>query len=445
MVDRLIIGNFDGQSRIRLSRPTFDVKDTSLTNEQLVFDSSWNNTMAVHHYANAISVPAQRMTLPGGTTWVYEYILPEPLDYVPTVIGWLHTTYEDWINVSAGISITRNVLIQQTLVVHNDRIRIWGGPYGAAAKLKPETYTFIVFKLPVVDDLSTENQTGVNRILLGNHSTHGSGLFISRKGVNVLTASKKDLILSSLSSIFQIDEAGRINATIGVVPENTSAFRLRATIVFSEAKPHRPPVMLSLDNYGTQLNQMRSSISYWWNADSTQITVNIGNWDTGTNPSPPFTLNWWLPKFDPDYIDGNSTTSTNRILISAYSGIKISKKNINVLTAGTNDLLLDTSKSMLCINNRGSIGWSGSQVNTIDISNNSSFSPLVVFNATETSVWGNGVISSVGYITPIMTLPGTNHTRAAYVSGKNTIRHASANATTLLALKYNVISFSNYL
>lgn len=41
MTPRSILGMFDGQYRLRVSRPGYDVTDVNLTEEQLAFDSAW--------------------------------------------------------------------------------------------------------------------------------------------------------------------------------------------------------------------------------------------------------------------------------------------------------------------------------------------------------------------------------------------------------------------
>lgn len=41
MVDRTLLGLFNGDHRLRCSLPNYDVKNTGLTPEQLSFDSSW--------------------------------------------------------------------------------------------------------------------------------------------------------------------------------------------------------------------------------------------------------------------------------------------------------------------------------------------------------------------------------------------------------------------
>lgn len=59
MVDRVVIGNFDGANdfRFRVSRSGYDVFDTGLLPSQLVFDSIWTTSLIVY-LSGSFTIPA---------------------------------------------------------------------------------------------------------------------------------------------------------------------------------------------------------------------------------------------------------------------------------------------------------------------------------------------------------------------------------------------------
>lgn len=59
MVDRIVIGDFDGAGdfRFRVSRPGYDVFDIGLLPNQLVFDSAWTTSLIVYQ-SGSFTIPA---------------------------------------------------------------------------------------------------------------------------------------------------------------------------------------------------------------------------------------------------------------------------------------------------------------------------------------------------------------------------------------------------
>ena len=55
MANRVVIGNFNGEQVCRISRPGFDVLDSALSKDNLVFDSRWVQTSSVLYSGSAVT------------------------------------------------------------------------------------------------------------------------------------------------------------------------------------------------------------------------------------------------------------------------------------------------------------------------------------------------------------------------------------------------------
>ncbi len=84
MVARSVLGLFDGSYRLRVSKPAKNVLSTSLTRDELAFDSAWDEIIQIVAAGTATS----NNTNEGGTLFkrylLYEF--PTPLAYVPMVL-----------------------------------------------------------------------------------------------------------------------------------------------------------------------------------------------------------------------------------------------------------------------------------------------------------------------------------------------------------------------
>lgn len=79
MVDRVLLGAFDGTYVLRVSRPGYDVKNPALTPNQLSFDSRWQEAGQELMRGSVVFDPDPT----GKMTFYY----PSPMDPPPVVIA----------------------------------------------------------------------------------------------------------------------------------------------------------------------------------------------------------------------------------------------------------------------------------------------------------------------------------------------------------------------
>lgn len=85
MTNRVIVGNFDGAIRLRVSRPTYDVFDTTLPARNLAFDSTWDAAANVYTRGSYTLT-----TSTGGATWADPGYIPAAIlfwEYSPGQFG----------------------------------------------------------------------------------------------------------------------------------------------------------------------------------------------------------------------------------------------------------------------------------------------------------------------------------------------------------------------
>lgn len=88
MANRLLIGMMDGQMRLRIARPPYDVLNPYLTNEQLVIDSTWRDNFALWEYGYERMSTVVEAPIVGGTGYWHEITFSRALSYTPTAFAW---------------------------------------------------------------------------------------------------------------------------------------------------------------------------------------------------------------------------------------------------------------------------------------------------------------------------------------------------------------------
>lgn len=432
MTNRLLFEDMAGEQRLRFSRPGYDVLDPNLTNEQLVFDSAWHDTLKLYRasWGTQSGLTFKKVTLSSGgtsTTFsVMELLFGETLPFVPIALGWSH---RDGANVRKFTPV----------IAYNDRIQI---VIGGAGPVSGNACSYLVFYNPMEEARASEGVSGgVPRISIGNHPVYGSGLFISRRGVDVDAASLQDMILSTYQPAFQLAEAGQKGMSQYVYYAGSGAtpatFGYQAAVDLAQAYPDRPPVICTVSNWGNALTTgYQVVMEVTWQSD-TRFIARIYQWESGQLPTPAPTLQWAIPKYDLAYVPENVSAGTPRILMSA-GGLKVSRKGVNVETADASGLLLDTSASMLHVAGRGTIPFVGAENKVLALPTTVSGIPIVIYAK---KGYGGHVFSTAGcafddvFINPRM---------MAFTNSANSIRYVAASNSTYSEVKWAVINFSTY-
>lgn len=123
MANRVILGDFNGQMVLRVSRPGFNVLDPGLTVDQLAFDSRWAQSVSIHSsgqftYDQGIGIDV----------WFGEWLARPPI----VIMSWF----------SEGLYYKS----QQEFYVYNDRFRIEPLAYVPGNGTYLATYHYMVLR-----------------------------------------------------------------------------------------------------------------------------------------------------------------------------------------------------------------------------------------------------------------------------------------------------------
>ena len=112
-----------------------------------------------------------------------------------------------------------------------------------------------------------------NRVLLGNRSTGGYGLYVSKEGQNVLTCADKELIFDSRANRTGLVYAGATGLNLGDSADNFLTTGSKASLGYP------PLVVVSEKNVGERYDgseEYTDQVSLWKTTTST-ITPATGN------------------------------------------------------------------------------------------------------------------------------------------------------------------------
>tara|TARA_B100001778_G_C18558923_1_gene616802 strand:- start:877 stop:1383 length:507 start_codon:yes stop_codon:yes gene_type:complete len=119
-----------------------------------------------------------------------------------------------------------------------------------------------------------------NRVLLGNRSTGGYGLYVSKEGQNVLTCADKELIFDSRANRTGLVYAGATGLNLGDSADNFLTTGSKASLGYP------PLVVVSEKNtgerYSSSIDQYTDQISLW---KTTTSTITPATGQTATNNS----------------------------------------------------------------------------------------------------------------------------------------------------------------
>tara|TARA_E500000178_G_scaffold337983_1_gene377830 strand:+ start:370 stop:879 length:510 start_codon:yes stop_codon:yes gene_type:complete len=150
-----------------------------------------------------------------------------------------------------------------------------------------------------------------NRVLLGNRSTGGYGLYVSKEGQNVLTCADKELLFDSRAHRTGLVYAGATGLNLGDSADNFLTTGSKASLGYP------PLVVVSEKNtgerYSSSYENYTDQISHWKTTTST-ITPATGQTGTTNNSG---VLSGTVPSDGRSY-SGISTSQENAFNVSYF-------------------------------------------------------------------------------------------------------------------------------
>lgn len=365
MTGRVLFGNFLGVPRLRVAKPGYEVTDPALTNEQLAFDSAWPEILKVHKASYSYTTTTTANFVGGstvsGVSLTYQRVDFPALPWPPIVWAW-----------AKGVSGTQVTYSCLPAISFTDHAYIRGGSISTTA--------YIIFANPLAArDTREDDNGGSYNMLLGRHPTRGMGLFVPRRGADVLSCPDRDMRLTIEQPVLQVAEAGSVwaDVIITIWPGNQPAtYKIDKTIDLQGSYPDMPPVILIAASNALAAQENGASVTW-----ITPSQIRIFTADAAVVLASQ-TIQYIIPALVPDYVHEPDLVSTPRVLMDADVCLAISKKNVDVRTASAENLLFRADRSALHISERkeaiySGTGYAGSApIDTITIG-----PPLATFGA----------------------------------------------------------------
>jgi len=339
MTRRFQMGRLGGVARIRASRPGHDVFDLSLDPRFVAFDSDWRNALRWHAGGKAAGSALttgiySRSWLPAGGTGIFTHKVIN----VPGISPGTHTAIV--LARYSGTGTFNNRWYQCGALIENNVLRVC--PYlantAASANLL-NSYEYYYWVFAVKPDAPDPAEADLaNSILFGDHPTRGAGIFVSRRGTDVLTAADSDLVLSTQKNYFQFHETGTANKAAVITADEQLI-----QVTLSGSYPSRPPIVVWRSNS----NVISPAIANWVN-DNT-IALRLGIITTGT-----VTYRWGIIATDPTY-PGGTGVRKRRVVRHPTFGFGVTKKGIGVDEAGQDDWIFRSDRLSLQFRNYSTI------------------------------------------------------------------------------------------
>lgn len=369
MTPRLLLGTHDGVGRVRFAKPGFDVT-SNLTNEQLVYDSAWSEILNVHamNLNTGVMTPG-RVNSGSFSKFIFQMGFPT-LPWPPLAVAWVFND-NTFMQGNASVNYPR-VYAPAPVTITNNVITV------TAPSTISQNYrvAYYVFNKPLfqADPRETDNG-GSNGVLIGNHPSRGSGMWISRRGADVLTCGDDDLTLSTLRPVLQVRESGSVwSGGLDAGGYITGTFNT------SQNYPDYPPVIIRGTNeaWGDPVVWRQQFVRYaefaWVNSNTVRFRMKGGSADT---------LRWTILDYDSSYVPGADDAQTPRVLVN-QNGLFVSKRNVDVRSAGEGDLLLRTDRSVMHVAHRQQ--WmnpsGGASSGSIPLNTNTAGPPITFFGFT---------------------------------------------------------------
>lgn len=413
MTTKFLLGELDGIVRLRVAKDGYDALDLGLTNEQLVFDSAWDEILSIYqgNWAETVTASVENIPVSGGS-WSRTYVTIsfDTLPYRPMCLAWQVTEYPGGTSIGGYTAYRSYRAVQCTS--HTDHI---------TATMPGGTCAYVVFANPLEQrDAREDDNSGANGGIIGVHPTRGPGLFISRKGADVGSCPDDDLRLSTNRPAFQIAETG-------VVWGSVSGGAIGAAITLRRAFPNRPPVIVVAGKSKDTLPSDSSPPIVYWIDDET-IYVQI----TTTTAQP---VQYLIPSGDPAYADVADTVPVRRIHMDDANGLLIAQADVAALSATPEQLLFNSNYSALHVSERHTVSNGGTAATgSVAINPQAAAVPFSIFGAYFLSRWwcapGGAWTGYIPNYSAIGSPPTPNLELFAFVSDVSRINYVWAGSNT---------------
>lgn len=360
LIPKVVAGKFAGVPRLRVAKPGYDVTDPARRDEELSFDSAWPEILSVLDASWLLDAPAdaEQWYADGGVLYTrhFKTVQFPALPWEPICIGWGTGT-----NGSG-----QRVYVQNVCCSYVDHCT-----FTMATAVDDVAYIIFANPLVAADSRETDNGGSYN-ILIGKHPTRGPGLFVPRRGADVLSCPDVDLRLTIERPPLQIAEAGAFWG----VPSSGS---ITKTVTLQGSYPDFPPVILLANENRISAPSFNGPSVTW--IDSSTIGVYVPS-------NVAQAVQYIIPAYDPAYVHGPDEVSTPRVRCDSARGLAISKKNVNVDTASAANLLFDATRSALHVSERQAANSPGiAQTANIALAATCAGPPLGVFGAYKYGRW----------------------------------------------------------
>ncbi|WP_322994064.1 hypothetical protein [Castellaniella sp.] len=415
------------QPRIRYTREGFDASDYSLGNEVVTFDSEWPEILTVHDGSWSAGFTLQTNN---GTIRDRYRNLSSALPFAPLAMAWRRAA-------SGVVSWYAQISGNNWGLLGSDA----GGPAYRAVPCYTDTdritvrdlnaysgtdYAYLVLaNTRMAYDTREDTLGSMPRIWCGNHPTHGMGLFVARRGANVMTCPAYDLRINTTRPSLQIAASGNYTATQRVVNKSgtTQYWGMCDYVDLAEPCPDRPPVLVSYYTSGLRPDDTSFSRVLW--LSDTRFIIYIGEWQN-RDSAISANVRWWVPRYRPGYV-AVDTVSVMRVRGSA-DGLEITEADVDVRDATAAQRLFDSNRCMLHIYHRASSNGVGA--GALPYSSKATGPPLVIVD----HYFAGGNVMAIGQ-------GGIAGGAAVYTTGAGSVGYTNSPG----AFRANVIDFSKYI
>lgn len=325
-----LLGSLGGVTRLRTCLPGHDVENVNLDERYVTFDSAWANAFRLidNNVVSAASLSNLTVNYAGGATRRVK-LLPSNGSLVRPVLAWARRGAGSLQYISGGV--TRTQAYQRGY--RQCGVSLRASFILLSPQLSGVDYVYFIFG----NNASAAEDSGTNGFILGNHPLHGRGLFVSRPGAPIETASLDDMTVATKKNVFQIAETGQC-ASSGIAlsdpmadPVLTGGGPVCGFVDLEGSYPHYPPVIV----YFTT-NASGIACSVFWVSPSRLMILGGA---TITN------FRFAVVASDPAYRGGvDSAEGVRRWHYSPPTGLVVTKHNVNFDEAGETDYIFKSSR-----------------------------------------------------------------------------------------------------
>lgn len=283
-----VIGDIGGRIRLRTALTGVDVLDPNIDPRLLTFDSAWTSALRLLH-SNVVSAAALGTanisygysgSIPGGmqTGTRAVRVLSYPGAHGPyhPTLAWMRNGAGTLSYIPAGGSLSGPSPLGYQRGYGVCAVNLRDNEIYFSPSRDGVDYVYFIF----ATNPTAAEAGGPEDGLIGFHDLYGTGLYLPRPGLNVMTASLDDMTLTTRRNHFQIYESGTAYTTPGPVgspgvadgdfigddpfPTAISTLRRCKIVNLRGYYPHYPPVIAAHADMGATWSRFSPSV-FWLN------------------------------------------------------------------------------------------------------------------------------------------------------------------------------------